>query len=60
MCRKKHHLPKKGFFPSATTRVNLLEINALSLTTKPDKGERGKKILWKFCGTMSGASYSCK
>ena len=36
LCRSEHPLPNNGFFPSDITRVNLLEINSLSITTKPD------------------------
>ena len=36
LCRSEHPLPNFGFFPSDITRVNLLEINSLSITTKPD------------------------
>ena len=46
LCRSEHRLPNNGFFPPDITRVNLLEINSLSLTTKPDK--RGKKIYKVF------------
>ena len=50
ICRNEHRLPKNGFFPTDITRINLLEINLLSLATKPDKldkpdkREGGKKI----------------
>ena len=36
LCRSEHPLPNFGFFPPDITRVNLLEINSLSITTKPD------------------------
>ena len=36
LCRSEHRLPNNGFFPSDITRVNLLEINSRSITTKPD------------------------
>ena len=36
LCRSEHRLPNNGFFPPDITRVNLLEINSLSITTKPD------------------------
>ena len=47
LCRSEHRLPNNGFFPPDITRVNLLEINSLSLTTNPDKSERGKKEIYK-------------
>ena len=59
LCRSEHRLPNNGFFPPDITRVNLLEINSLSITTwpccnawrlcckiLPDK--RGKKIYKVF------------
>ena len=36
LCRCEHRLPNNGFFPPDITRVNLLEINSRSITTKPD------------------------
>ena len=36
LCRSEHRLPNNGFFPTDITRVNLLEINSRSITTKPD------------------------
>ena len=36
LCRIEHRLPNNSVFPPDITRVNLLEINSLSITTKPD------------------------
>ena len=61
LCRSEHPLPNFGFFPSDITRVNLLEINSLSITTwrlcckvLPDKrGKKIYKVFRKFCRIMS-------